>query len=744
MLRQFVVSYIALMTILFMAISLCSCLLSIWHADRELRKECTTLLEDGKSTIDLQIYSLLNLRIPLVTRDNALAFQDLSRPLPSQVYPGFNELSSRLSSYSMMGNFAEGMTLYYQKSRVFVSSKGVGVYSEAFYNGWLNYYDISYQEWSGLVHGSGQPQIISNYTANTDKEPVLEIVSTLPNANNRTDNPILIFTLKGSTLDRVFEPFRQYGDACFSVTDGAGHVYYANTAPEQLARLDDEKQYLHLKSGSSVLDVAYHVYVPRSAIFRQSVQLLQTYIFIYVVLILLAGLMFWLITYRNTKPLRRIVADISQRQGLSLDGTTCEVDFISGVVTELFDDMEQLEWAIHSNFMEKLLRGIPLTEGEIQSLDSRSMRIFSHDRYAVAVFQIVNVPGDDPRERFAVSSSLQRLMLEQLEIYEEEGAYAHPVDFDKAALILGFHRDCGEPQLEHRLEGISARLAQMNLQTVCAVGDVRSLCDQVYLSFQNACWMLSIAEDAPPQTIRWFRRQLVPMEHYYYPMDIQGRLRNQILEGAVLEAQATLEHLFEQNYRILQLPEQEKARFSEVLCHDLQMTQKSIGPLEEETDRFHYLMTQVKHNPCQKNNLKYYQMIVQILAHSAQERSHKREGDLIRDIQAYIQQGYGAFDMGLAAIAGHFDLNENYLSTLYKQQTGENLSAYVEDCRMQRAVEYVRDDVLSIKDIAEKVGYSNINTFYKAFKRRYGVPPKKYQEQLRMQHTHQTPPPPAP
>ena len=77
-------------------------------------------------------------------------------------------------------------------------------------------------------------------------------------------------------------------------------------------------------------------------------------------------------------------------------------------------------------------------------------------------------------------------------------------------------------------------------------------------------------------------------------------------------------------------------------------------------------------------------------------------------------------------VAEKFKLCDSYLSTFFKEQTGENYVSFVERLRMERACELLQDGAYSIDDISRMVGYSNAQTFRRAFKRRFGTTPTQF------------------
>ena len=76
----------------------------------------------------------------------------------------------------------------------------------------------------------------------------------------------------------------------------------------------------------------------------------------------------------------------------------------------------------------------------------------------------------------------------------------------------------------------------------------------------------------------------------------------------------------------------------------------------------------------------------------------------------------------------NFGMNETYFSSYFKQNSGVGFVDYLQQLRIERAIELIQEGKLKIADIAEKVGYTNDQTFRRAFKRVMGVSPTAYKD----------------
>jgi|GEM_PF-1219086 len=107
--------------------------------------------------------------------------------------------------------------------------------------------------------------------------------------------------------------------------------------------------------------------------------------------------------------------------------------------------------------------------------------------------------------------------------------------------------------------------------------------------------------------------------------------------------------------------------------------------------------------------------------------SHMEEGTLINRIQQYMMEHY-AEDLSLSKIAQEHYLNPSYLSQLFKNKTGKNISRFLEEIRVEKAKELLSNLSVSVVDVAFLVGYNDARYFSKVFKKNTGMQPSVYQE----------------
>jgi len=83
-------------------------------------------------------------------------------------------------------------------------------------------------------------------------------------------------------------------------------------------------------------------------------------------------------------------------------------------------------------------------------------------------------------------------------------------------------------------------------------------------------------------------------------------------------------------------------------------------------------------------------------------------------------------DLSLLKLSDLVNLNPTYLCRLYKQTTGKNLSEYINDTKMRKAKDLLKNSDMKINQIAAATGYYTTSNFNRFFKKNTNMTPQEY------------------
>ena len=109
-------------------------------------------------------------------------------------------------------------------------------------------------------------------------------------------------------------------------------------------------------------------------------------------------------------------------------------------------------------------------------------------------------------------------------------------------------------------------------------------------------------------------------------------------------------------------------------------------------------------------------------------RRQSPEDKTVRKAMFYIHNRYSR-PLPLEEIAAHVHLHPNYLSAIFKAQTGHTITEHIARTRVDAAKFLLRRDALPMARVAELTGFNNERSFYRQFQKYTGMTPKAYQKQ---------------
>ena len=105
-----------------------------------------------------------------------------------------------------------------------------------------------------------------------------------------------------------------------------------------------------------------------------------------------------------------------------------------------------------------------------------------------------------------------------------------------------------------------------------------------------------------------------------------------------------------------------------------------------------------------------------------------RHASALRKAERFIWENYTR-KLSLKEIAGVSGLSAPYFSTIFKDEMGENLSAYLNRLRVEKAASMLLETDYPINNISAACGFEDQSWFSKIFKSYTGCSPNKFREQ---------------
>lgn len=101
---------------------------------------------------------------------------------------------------------------------------------------------------------------------------------------------------------------------------------------------------------------------------------------------------------------------------------------------------------------------------------------------------------------------------------------------------------------------------------------------------------------------------------------------------------------------------------------------------------------------------------------------------LTKDVIAYIQLHLDE-ELSLSHLASHFKKNASVLSNTFSKETGQTLTKFIHQTRVQEAIRLFNTTSMSVSEVALAVGYPDFSYFSKVFSKNVGCSPREYRQQ---------------
>ena len=125
----------------------------------------------------------------------------------------------------------------------------------------------------------------------------------------------------------------------------------------------------------------------------------------------------------------------------------------------------------------------------------------------------------------------------------------------------------------------------------------------------------------------------------------------------------------------------------------------------------------------------YLYSLGSILFEIQEQEQEERAQDVIGFIQKHINDNIHIQDeLTLIRLAELVHFNPSYLSRLFKQVVGMNISDYIGDIRVKKAKQMLENPNTKISSVAEALGYGTATNFTRFFKKMTNMTPQEYRD----------------
>jgi AraC-type DNA-binding domain-containing proteins len=125
----------------------------------------------------------------------------------------------------------------------------------------------------------------------------------------------------------------------------------------------------------------------------------------------------------------------------------------------------------------------------------------------------------------------------------------------------------------------------------------------------------------------------------------------------------------------------------------------------------------------------FFALTCEAIIKKIDEKNKNPKKYLINDVKAYLKENFSSPNINSELIADVFKLSPGYLGKLFSDAAGCSIVDYINDIRLSKAAELLKNGSLFVNQISKRCGFADRTYFATLFKKKYGLTPKAYREQ---------------
>ncbi len=217
-----------------------------------------------------------------------------------------------------------------------------------------------------------------------------------------------------------------------------------------------------------------------------------------------------------------------------------------------------------------------------------------------------------------------------------------------------------------------------------------------------------------------------PDREFWFPVDARVKIVRGVTENRPEDLSRLMDQIWEKNFRKASLSPAAVRRLVDELHSCISGALRDLS----EKSTTHLRIERQPELATIEEIFDYYREILSRTLVTWQQEVAGDDGDdrLQQEICDYINANVLNPDLSLTSVADHFGVSSKMVGTVCRDSFGKTFLQYVRDCQIQRATVLLQTTDLSLEEIAEQCGFTNLLTFRRNFKATMGINPSDYRK----------------
>ncbi|MEK4287357.1 MULTISPECIES: helix-turn-helix domain-containing protein [Paenibacillus] len=624
----------------------------------------------------------------------------------------------------------------------------------------FNYKDLSLQDWrKEVLETTHRSEIkpLSDFVSRGMQTSVITYMQSLPlDSFNDSSPAVAVVIIDEKNISSLLSGLTERYGGWVHISDAKGNTIVLQGSDEQkmVKMLDDPafdknkvsqfyKDDLVVTTRSDSNGWVYQTGIPQDILMENANKIKRISIQITggtLIIGLIAGLV---LAYRNSAPINRMLSVMKEQFGKEEASERNEFDFLSGNIADMITKNKLLESELNRQlplvrdaFLKRLIAGEFKTRDEIISAAKQADISMNQDTGYVGIVQINGYAGMDSVE-ILNELSASRLLLKQTLADLGVDVLMTDMGSDKVVTLF-FSREEGADK-EQEAANITQTMEELaqnvfneyRITILAGFGDLFTEVTEVSLSYDQAKQALEYAVYMNKKGIIWSSEAQIENTTYYYPLDSEQRLISTIRAGELEEAERIVRAIIAQNMEQRELSIEMKHQLvGEMKGTFLKLLDQKAFTEYSEIESVKRRVIDIGSSESLETIQNEFFDIMEELCGLIANKKKDIHIQIIKQIKDYTAKNYSDTELTLYRVAEQVERPEKYISQLFKEVTGVNFSDHLIKVRMDQAIILLKENGLTVDEIAVRVGYNSSHSFRRAFKRLMGVSPSTYRQSV--------------
>lgn len=723
----------------------------------EINRTNSILLKQVQQTLDSQVQFVKNMSYQIARKNSIQGLVYAKQPLQNRHRYNIMQTVNDLSLLQISNNVVESFYIYFKNLGICIGP-GVVYDPELVFDLHYKNHGMTYEEW---LHTISQTHIMNFITLNKNGDNKgITCVQSMPIEDPDQSSAVIIIKINKNAFQQELNNIQLINEGTVLIIDNSDNII-ASTQPtfnlssisyEQFANpqvlysdsINNEKVLVSY-TNSNITDWKYVTIIPTKTLMDKADYLNKLMILTVLLWIIIGFGGALLLSRRNYKPLKQLTQSIAAKTSSPASEIGNEYSFIDQTLSQAINEkifiskkIEQQKILLKENVLIRLLKGKLAANASIQNLfDSYDLH-FNSNFFAVLLFYIedysIQIPDIKHMDIEKNIDSAQLLIDNIISEMAGQPFNIYTVDMDgMIACIVNISEErlyCSKNDLLKVAHEVRNLLKEsLDISFMISVSDAHEGVDGIKQAYQDTMEAMEYKMVIENMNIIHHDDVKNTQSDYFYSIETEHQLINCIKSGSFEKAKEIIGFVFASNLS-KKLISIDMAR-----CLKFNMVSTMVKIMEEISSIWNECFA-IRHDPIEQllnsksmNEMNNHMLdVIRSLCDHIDSSKKSHNEEIANTILEFIEKHYENSNLDITMIADTFDMNAKYLSSLFKEQTGENLSEYINKVRLKKAKLLLCNSRITVTEAALRTGYNNSNTFIRVFKKYEGITPGKYKQ----------------